>query len=92
MDINRDNWQLQFVLFDFAAHLTSHFGRSFSNHSYGYAFSNDRPNCFASHTANLESFMKYPGCRRKTDVFRAAVFNRAYKPSMVWLVYIGPWS
>ena len=27
----------------------------------GYAFSNDQPNCFASYTAILESFMKYPG-------------------------------
>ena len=26
-------------------------GRSLSNHSYRYAFSNDRPNCFASYSA-----------------------------------------
>jgi hypothetical protein len=34
---------VQFVLSGFAAHLASHFGRSFENHSYGYACSNDRP-------------------------------------------------
>ena len=36
-------WQLQFVLFGFAQHLASHFGQSLSNHSYRYAFLNDRP-------------------------------------------------
>jgi hypothetical protein len=56
-----DNLKRQFVLSDFAMHLTSQFGRSFSNHSYSYAFSNDQPNCFASYTAKIESFMKYPG-------------------------------
>ena len=53
----------QSVLFAFATHLTSHFARSFSNHSYGYAFSNDQPKCFASYNANFESFMKYLGLR-----------------------------
>jgi hypothetical protein len=33
----------QFVLSGFAAHLASHFARSFKNHSYGYACLNDRP-------------------------------------------------
>ena len=57
------NWFycLQFVLSGFALHLTSHFGRSFSNHSYRYAFSNDQPNCFASYTANSGSLANYPG-------------------------------
>ena len=32
----------QLVLSGFAAHLASHFGRSFKNHSYGYACLNDR--------------------------------------------------
>jgi hypothetical protein len=35
--------KMQLVLSVFAAHLASHFGRSFENHSYGYAYSNDRP-------------------------------------------------
>jgi len=52
---------IQFVLSGFAAHLASHFGRSFENHSYGYACSNDRPNCIASYTANTGSFVKYAG-------------------------------
>jgi hypothetical protein len=61
IDVNGADWRLQFVLSDFAVHLASHFGRSLSNHSYGYALSNDQPNCFASYTAILESFMNYPG-------------------------------
>ena len=36
-------------------------GRSFENHSYGYACSNDRPNCIASYAANSESFVQYAG-------------------------------
>jgi hypothetical protein len=51
----------QFVLSGFATHLTSHFGRSFENHSYGYAYSNDRPNCIASYAANSGSFVQYAG-------------------------------
>jgi hypothetical protein len=51
----------QFVLSGFAVHLASHFGRSFKNHSYGYAYLNDRPNCIASYTANSESFVQYAG-------------------------------
>jgi hypothetical protein len=53
--------ELRIVLSGFAPHLALHFGRSSSNHSYRYAFSNDHPNCFASCTANSGSFMKYAG-------------------------------
>ncbi len=53
-------WQIPFALSGFAQHLASHFVRSFSNHSYRYAFSNDRTNCFASYSANSGSLMKYP--------------------------------
>ncbi len=51
--------RLQYVLSGFALHLPSHFGRSFSNHSYRYAFSNDRANCFASYKAIPGSLVKY---------------------------------
>ena len=34
---------LHFVLSGFTAHLTSHFGKSFSSHSYRYDCSNDLP-------------------------------------------------
>jgi hypothetical protein len=61
MDMFGDIRRGQSVLSDFAMHLTSHFARSFSNHSFGYASSNDQPNCFASYNANLESFMNNPG-------------------------------
>jgi len=53
--------KIPFVLFGFAVHLASHFGRSFKNHSYGYACLNDRPNCIASYTAKSESFVQYAG-------------------------------
>ena len=53
--------KIQFVLSGFALHLTSHFGRSFKNHSYGYAYLNDRPNCIASYTENSGSFVQYAG-------------------------------
>jgi hypothetical protein len=53
--------EIQFVLSGFAPHLPSHFGKSFSNHSYGYDISNDLPNCFASYTANSGSLVKYAG-------------------------------
>jgi hypothetical protein len=56
-----DFLKLRFVLSGFALHLTSHFGKSFSNHSYRYAFSNDLPNCFISYSANSESLVKYAG-------------------------------
>ena len=56
-----DMQKIQFVLSGFAAHLASHFGRSFENHSYGYACSNDRPNCIASYTAKSGSFVQYAG-------------------------------
>lgn len=36
-------WWLQCVLSGSAQHLASHFGRSFSNHSWRYASSNDQP-------------------------------------------------
>jgi len=52
---------IQDVLSGFTPRLTSHFDRSFSNHSFGYAFSNDRPNCFASHTVNSGSLVQYAG-------------------------------
>ena len=35
--------ELQFVLSGFAQHLASHFGKSFSSHSYRYDFSNNLP-------------------------------------------------
>ena len=41
--------------------LASHFARSSSNHSYGYAFSDDHTNCLARFPLKYESFMKYPG-------------------------------
>ncbi len=53
--------QLPLILSGFAQHLALHFGRSFSNHSYRYAFSNEQPNCCASYSANSGSLMKYPG-------------------------------
>jgi hypothetical protein len=53
--------KIKFVLSGFAVHLASHFGRSFKNHSYGYACLNDRPNCIASYTANSGSFVQYAG-------------------------------
>ena len=58
--------KIQFVLSGFAVphfHISgaSHFGRSFKNHSYGYACLNDRPNCIASYTANSGSFVQYAG-------------------------------
>ena len=49
------------ALSGFALYLASHFGRSFKNHSYGYACLNDRPNCLASYSANSGSFMQYAG-------------------------------
>jgi hypothetical protein len=56
-----DMQKIQFVLSGFAAHLASHFARSFKNHSYGYACLNDRPNCIASYTAKSGSFVQYAG-------------------------------
>ena len=56
-----DMQKIKFVLSGFAVHLASHFGRSFENHSYGYACSNDRPNCIASYTAKSGSFVQYAG-------------------------------
>ncbi len=53
--------KIQYVLSGFALHLASHFGRSFKNHSYGYACLNDRPNCIASYSANSGSFVQYAG-------------------------------
>ena len=50
-----------FVLSGFTSYLTSHFVKSFSNHSYGYDLSNDLPNCFASYTVNSGSLMNYAG-------------------------------
>jgi hypothetical protein len=39
----------------------SDLGRFFSNHSDGYAFSNNHPTCFASFPRKSEPFMNYPG-------------------------------
>ena len=49
--------RVQIVLFKFRPNLASHFARSPSNHSYGYAFSDDRPNCLARLGLILEPFM-----------------------------------
>ncbi len=56
-----DFLKLQFVLSGFAPHLASHFGKSFSTHSYRYDFSDDLPNCFASYCPNSGSLMNYAG-------------------------------
>ena len=56
-----DSLKLQFVLSGFTRHLASHFGKSFSNHSYRYDFSNDLPICFASYSANSGSLVNYAG-------------------------------
>ena len=53
--------KIQYVLSGFSLHLTSHFGRSFKNHSYGYACLNDRPNCIASYSEKSGSFVQYAG-------------------------------
>ncbi len=58
--------KIQYVLSGFALphfHISgaSHFGRSFKNHSYGYACLNDRPNCIASYSAKSGSFVQYAG-------------------------------
>jgi hypothetical protein len=53
--------KIQFVLSGFALHLASHFGRSFKNHSYGYACLNDQANCFANYIANSGSLAQYAG-------------------------------
>jgi hypothetical protein len=58
--IARIRW-LHFVLSGFAVYLPSHFGKSFSNHSYGYDISNDLPNCFASYSANSGFLVNYAG-------------------------------
>jgi hypothetical protein len=52
---------LQFVLFGLRPHWTSHLRRSLSNHSFGYAFSTDQPNCFAHHALIPEPFMRFAG-------------------------------
>lgn len=51
--------RLQYVLSGFDLRLPSHFGRSFSNYSCRYTFSNDRPNCFAIHKSIPGSLVKY---------------------------------
>ena len=45
---------LHSVLFGFSPNPAAYFARSSSNHSYGYAFSDDRTNCFAGLTENSE--------------------------------------
>ena len=57
----RDFLKLQFVLSGFTQHLASQFGKSFSNHSYRYDFSNDLPSCFASYCVNSGSLVNYEG-------------------------------
>ncbi|MEE8342861.1 MAG: hypothetical protein V3R51_03585 [Gammaproteobacteria bacterium] len=52
---------VQFVLFEFGPNLALQFDRSPSNHSYGYAFSDDRPNCLAKFALILEPFVQYAG-------------------------------
>ncbi len=54
--------RIQFVLSSCALHLALHFGRSSSIHSYRYASSNDRPNCFASYNAQLD-----PSCNMRAS-------------------------
>jgi hypothetical protein len=46
---------LHSVLFGFSPKLAAHSARSSSNHSDGYAFSDDQANCFARLTENPES-------------------------------------
>jgi len=53
--------KLHFVLSGFTSHLASQFGKSSSNHSYGYDISDDLPNCFTSYTVNSGSLMNYSG-------------------------------
>jgi hypothetical protein len=72
--------KIQFVLSGFAAHLASHFGRSFENHSYGYACSNDRPNCIASYTAKSGSFVQYAGVRPESCMLSKWVKGPPLKP------------
>jgi isoleucyl-tRNA synthetase len=45
--------------------LASNLGRSLSNHSYGYAFSSDRPILFAKFPQIFVPSMKYPGSRNE---------------------------
>jgi len=52
---------LHFVLSGFTTYLASHFGKSFSSHSYCYDYSNDSPNCFASCTVNSRALVHYVG-------------------------------
>jgi len=56
-----DFQKMPFILSVFAQYLASHFGRSSSQPSYGYAASNDQPNCFASYSAIPRSLVKCPG-------------------------------
>jgi hypothetical protein len=53
--------RIHIVLSGFAPHLPLYFGKSFSNHSYGYDLSNDLPNCFASYAANSGSLVNDAG-------------------------------
>ena len=45
---------IQSVIFVFSPNLAAYFARSSSNHSYGYAFSDDRTNYFTGLTENSE--------------------------------------
>jgi hypothetical protein len=54
-------WQYGLPLFGFTTILALQFERSTLNHSYGYAFAADRPNCLASFALIPEPFMQYPG-------------------------------
>lgn len=49
---------IRFVLFEFRTNLASH-NAIYTDHSYDYAFSDDRTNCLARFALNLEPFMNY---------------------------------
>jgi len=55
---------LHFVLSGFTGHLTSHFVKPFSSHSYRYEYLNDLPNCFASYAIISGSLVQHAGKRR----------------------------
>ena len=53
--------RLQHVLFGLRPRWILHLCRSPSNHSDGYAFSVDQPNCFAHHALIPKPFMQFAG-------------------------------
>ena len=46
---------------EFKKNMASNLGQSLSNHSYGYAFSSDRPTLFAIFPLIFVPFTNYPG-------------------------------